>query len=120
MLRGSAHDLFITALGDGFDLDQAQSRCAEGGRLRESQGSEQAADLLEIPTRLPSSVPNIAAAALASYLLKQPYGGETVRTMIIDDIHKALDEGRIRHAAELFMALRIFSNIIPKDVLDYL
>jgi hypothetical protein len=28
--------------------------------------------------------------------------------MITDDIHKALDEGRIRHAAELFMALRHF------------
>ena len=41
-------------------------------------------------------IPDIAAAALASYLLTQPHGGETVRTMIIDDIHKALDEGRVR------------------------
>jgi hypothetical protein len=29
--------------------------------------------------------------------------------MVIDDIRKALDGGRIRHAAELFMALRHFA-----------
>jgi hypothetical protein len=51
-------------------------------------------------------IPEIAAAALASYLLHQPHGAATIRTMIIDDIHKALDEGRVKHAAELFMALR--------------
>jgi hypothetical protein len=33
-------------------------------------------------------------------LLTQPHGGEAIRTMIIDDIHKALDEGRVRHAAD--------------------
>ena len=38
-------------------------------------------------------IPEIAAAALASYLLNQPHGGEAIRTMIIDDIRKALDEG---------------------------
>ena len=53
-------------------------------------------------------IPEIAAAALASYLLRQPHGGETIRKMITDDIHKALDDGRIMHAAELFMALRHF------------
>ena len=51
-------------------------------------------------------VPEIAATALASYLLRQPDGAETIRTMIIDDIHKALDDGRVKHAAELFIALR--------------
>jgi hypothetical protein len=59
-------------------------------------------------------IPDIAAAALASYLLTQPHGGETVRTMIIDDIHKALDEGRVRHAGELFMALRHFLEHHPE------
>jgi hypothetical protein len=59
-------------------------------------------------------IPDIAAAALASYLLTQPHGGETVRTMIIDDIHKALDERRVRHAAELFMALRHFLEHHPE------
>jgi hypothetical protein len=48
-------------------------------------------------------IPEIWAAALASYLLKQPHGGEAIRTMIIDDIRKELDEGHIKHAAELFM-----------------
>ena len=58
-------------------------------------------------------IPEIAAAALASYLLKQPHGGEAIRTMIIDDIRKALDEGHIKHAAELFMALRHFLEQHP-------
>ena len=58
-------------------------------------------------------IPKIAAAALASYLLKQPHGSETIRAMIIDDICKALDEGRVRHAAELFMALRHFLDQNP-------
>jgi hypothetical protein len=58
-------------------------------------------------------IPEIAAAALASYLLNQPRGGEAIRTMIIDDIRKALDEGHIKHAAELFMALRHFLEQHP-------
>ena len=58
-------------------------------------------------------IPEIAAAALASYLLNQPHGGEAIRTMIIDDIRKALDEGHIKHAAELFMALRHFLEQHP-------
>jgi hypothetical protein len=59
-------------------------------------------------------IPEIAAAALASYLLHQPHGGETIRTMILDDIRKALDQGRVRHAAELFMALRHFLDQHPE------
>jgi hypothetical protein len=59
-------------------------------------------------------IPEIAAAALASYLLKQPHGGEKIRTMIIDDIHAALDAGRVKHAAELFMALRHFLEQNPE------
>lgn len=58
-------------------------------------------------------IPEIAAAALANYLMKRPHGGEAIRTMIIDDIHKALDDGRIKHAAELFMALRHFLKQHP-------
>jgi hypothetical protein len=64
-------------------------------------------------------IPEIAAASLANYLLKQPHGGEAIRAMIIADIHKALGEGRVRHAAELFMALRHFLEInrttLPTD-----
>ena len=46
-------------------------------------------------------IPEIAATALADYLLKQPHGGEEIRKMIIDDIHRALDAGRVKHAQEL-------------------
>ena len=59
-------------------------------------------------------IPEIAATALASYLLSQPHGGEAIREMIIDDIHQALDTGRITHAAELFMALRHFLEHHPE------
>ena len=59
-------------------------------------------------------IPEIAAAGLADYLLKQPHGGETIRTMIIDDIHKALCAGRVGHAQELFMALRHFIDQHPE------
>jgi hypothetical protein len=34
--------------------------------------------------------------------------------MMIEDIHKALDEGRFRHGAELFMALRHFLEHHPE------
>ena len=59
-------------------------------------------------------IPEIAATALADYLLKQPHGGETIRTMIIDDIHAALCAGRVKHAQELFMALRHFLDQHPE------
>jgi hypothetical protein len=54
------------------------------------------------------------AHAAPCHLLTQPHGGETIRTMIIDDIHKALDEGRVRYSAELFMALRHFLGHHPE------
>jgi hypothetical protein len=59
-------------------------------------------------------IPDVAAAALASYLLKQAGGSERIRTMIVDDIKQALDEGRVDHAAELFMALRHFLSEHPE------
>jgi hypothetical protein len=59
-------------------------------------------------------VPEIVAAALANYLLHQPHGGEAIRRMIIDDIHKALDEGRVAHAGELFAALEHFLREHPE------
>ena len=59
-------------------------------------------------------IPDIAATALADYLLKRPHGGEAIRTMIVDDIQKALDAGRVRHAQELFMALRHFLEQHPE------
>ena len=59
-------------------------------------------------------IPEAAAAALASYLLNQSGGAERIRGMIIDDIHTALDQGRVKHAAELFSALRHFLQEHPE------
>ena len=58
-------------------------------------------------------IPDIAATALANYLITHPHGGEKIRCMIVDDIHKALDDGRVRHASELFMALRHLLDACP-------
>jgi hypothetical protein len=58
-------------------------------------------------------IPEMAAAAFANYLLQQAGGPERIRTMIIEDIHKSLDDGRVRHATELFMALRHFLQEHP-------
>jgi hypothetical protein len=60
-------------------------------------------------------IPDIAAAALANYLLSQPQGGKAIRKMIVDDIHQALEEDHLRHAAELFMALRHFLDQHPES-----
>jgi len=59
-------------------------------------------------------IPEIAAAAMAQYLLNQPNGGEAIRGMIIEDIHKALDAGQVKHAGELFTALRHFLGEHPE------
>jgi hypothetical protein len=40
-------------------------------------------------------LPEMAATALAAYLLKQAGGAERIRRMMIEDIHKAFDEGHI-------------------------
>ena len=53
-------------------------------------------------------VPEMAAAALASYLLQRRGGKDEIRRMFVEDIRKAIDENRSRHAAELFGALRQF------------
>ena len=53
-------------------------------------------------------LPEIAAAALAAYLLHLPHGAEKVRQMIEEDIRVALDRGDRAHARDLFMALRHF------------
>ncbi|MEQ1695778.1 MAG: hypothetical protein ABL901_08055 [Hyphomicrobiaceae bacterium] len=53
-------------------------------------------------------IPDVAAAALASYLLNQSHGCEQIRDMIRDDIRDALHRGDQRHAVELLMALRHF------------
>jgi hypothetical protein len=59
-------------------------------------------------------IPEIAATAMANYLLHCAGGCERIRGMIVDDIRQALDQGRIDHAAELFMALRHFLEQYPE------
>ena len=58
-------------------------------------------------------VPAIAAAAMASYLLKEPHGEEKIRDMIRDDIRAALQRDDRIHARDLFMTLRHFLDVHP-------
>ncbi len=53
-------------------------------------------------------IPEIAAAALGSYLLHQDHGSQRIRDIIVEDIREALRRNDEHHAAELFMALRHF------------
>ena len=50
-------------------------------------------------------VPEIAAAALAQYMLHHGHGARDIRGMIVDDIRVALRDGNKQHAATLFAAL---------------
>lgn len=56
----------------------------------------------------------VPAAAMANYLLHQDHGAERIRTMIIEDIHQSLDDGRVKHAAELIGVLRHFLQHHPE------
>ena len=58
-------------------------------------------------------VPEVAASALANYLLHKAGGEREIRQMIVDDIRTALDDDRVDHAAQLFMALRHFLSLHP-------
>jgi hypothetical protein len=59
-------------------------------------------------------IPEIAAAALAHYLLHQEHGAEIIRDMLRDDIRAALLRDDRQHARELFMALRHFLTHHPE------
>ena len=59
-------------------------------------------------------IPEIAAAALADYLLHKKRGPEMIREMIIDDIHVALKNQNLKHSHELLMALRHFLKQFPE------
>ncbi len=59
-------------------------------------------------------IPEIAAAALAQYLLYQDHGAEKIRDMLRDDIRAALARNDANHARELFMALRHFLAAHPE------
>jgi aryl-alcohol dehydrogenase-like predicted oxidoreductase len=59
-------------------------------------------------------IPEIAAAALAQYLLAQKHGPEKICRMLRDDIRAALARGDREHARDLFMALRHFVSAYPE------
>ncbi|GMG82351.1 hypothetical protein LNKW23_15640 [Paralimibaculum aggregatum] len=59
-------------------------------------------------------LPEVAAAALADYLMHLPDGPHQVRDMIRDDVRAALARGDHGHAAELVAALRHFVGEHPE------
>jgi hypothetical protein len=59
-------------------------------------------------------IPEIAAAALAQYLLCQQHGPQKIRAILREDIRAALARGDRKHARELFMALRHFLSVHPE------
>jgi hypothetical protein len=61
-------------------------------------------------------VPEIAAAAMAEYLLPHRRGVDKIHCMIVDDIRAALRRGDKRHASELFAALRHFLSTHPEHM----
>lgn len=61
-------------------------------------------------------IPEIAAAALAEYLLAQEHGAERIADMIRDDIRHALARGDGAHASELLAALGQFTKSHPEVV----
>jgi hypothetical protein len=60
------------------------------------------------------NVPEIAAAGMARYLLKEARGAEKIRDMIRDDIHEALSRNDKDRASELLMVLRHFLDSHPE------
>lgn len=58
-------------------------------------------------------IPQIAAAALANYLLHKAGGETQIRNMLAEDIRAALSEKRLADATELLMALRHFMSEHP-------
>ena len=59
-------------------------------------------------------IPEIAAVALADYLLHQEHGAQKIRDMLLDDIRAALNHHDRQHARKLFMALRHFLSTHPE------
>lgn len=53
-------------------------------------------------------VPEVAASALANYLLHHDGDETEIREMMAEDLHAAIEDGRLQQASELLMALREF------------
>lgn len=59
-------------------------------------------------------VPEIAAAAMAEYLVDLPRGGEKIRDMIIDDVRQAQASGDRAHVLTLLHVLHHFLKAHPE------
>jgi hypothetical protein len=59
-------------------------------------------------------VPEVAATALAQYLLSQQHGTEHVREMIVDDIRQAQRRGNREHVLTLLHVLHHFLKTHPE------
>ena len=59
-------------------------------------------------------LPEIAATALAEYLLSQEKGAETVRDMIVDGIRQAQRRGDTKHVLTLLHVLHHFLKTHPE------
>ncbi len=59
-------------------------------------------------------LPEIAAAALAQYLLNHAHGAETIRYMIIDDVRAAQARGDRAHVQMLLHVLHHFLKGHPE------
>ncbi len=59
-------------------------------------------------------LPEIAATALAEYLLSQDRGSEKVRDMIVDDIRQAQSAGNREHVLILLHVLHHFLKTHPE------
>lgn len=57
---------------------------------------------------------DVQAAALAHYLLHAAHGSERIGAMMVDDIRRAVAEGRPAHAAQLLAVLRHFMTAHPE------
>ena len=59
-------------------------------------------------------LPEIAATALAQYLLSQEHGSEKVRDMIVDDLRQAQRNGDRQHVLTLLHVLHHFLKSRPE------
>ena len=63
-------------------------------------------------------IPEIAAAALAQYLLHQDAGAEKIRDMIIDDVQLAQARGDREHVQKTLHVLHHFLRAHPEAITE--
>ena len=59
-------------------------------------------------------IPEVAASALARYLLEQPHGPERIRDIIVDDVRDAQKRGDVQHTQTLLHVLHHFLTCHPE------